>query len=142
MFTACSFTRNCAMALGKQMIRILEEGDRMYLNCFGQSSYSIYSEMVSHNYIPDNVPLDAKFILEQFTNLSSSQAQISHTDNFVVSNCDLPKSKLVEPNEAKQSSNEAIQMPNEAKKRPTRQIKFQRGKSNVRRGKSNAQRGT
>ena len=47
--------------------RILEKGDRMYLNAL-DTQVIRYSEMISHrislNYLPDNVSLDAKFILE------------------------------------------------------------------------------
>ena len=35
----------------------------MYLNAL-DNQINLYSEMISLNYLPDNVPLDAKFILE------------------------------------------------------------------------------
>ena len=45
--------------------RILEEGDRV----------NPYSEMISLNYLPDNVPFDAKFILESNSSRSSISSQ-------------------------------------------------------------------
>ena len=42
--------------------RILEEVHRMYLNALDNQA-NLYSEMISLNYLPDDVPLDAKFIL-------------------------------------------------------------------------------
>ena len=77
--------------------RILEEVHRMYLNAL-DNQVNLYSEMISLNYLPDNVPLDAGEVyprIKQFTNFNfkpgSEQGTNSNTDNFVVSNCDLPK---------------------------------------------------
>ena len=43
--------------------RILEEGDRMYVNAL-DNQINLYSEMILLNYLPDNVPFGVKFILE------------------------------------------------------------------------------
>ena len=58
--------------------RILEEGDRMYLNA------------LDNQVIPDNVPLDAKFTV--FSNQTVHRLQVdkpsrnSNTDNWCLSN--------------------------------------------------------
>ena len=44
----------------------------MYSNAL-DNQINLYSEIISLNYLPDNVPLDAKFILES----NSSRASIS-----------------------------------------------------------------
>ena len=56
-----------------------------------------YLEIMSHNYLPDNVSLDVKFILESNSSRtsSSSQAQTQTPIIFVVSNFDLPKVKVL-----------------------------------------------
>ena len=60
--------------------RILEEVHRMYLNAL-DSQANLYSEMISLNYLPDNVPLDAKFILESNSSRTMKIADISNLKN-------------------------------------------------------------
>ena len=69
--------------------RILEEGDRMYLNALDNQVIP-YSDMISLNYLPNNVPLDAKFTV--FSNQTVHRLQVdkasrnSNTDNWCLSN--------------------------------------------------------
>ena len=93
----------------------------MYLNALDNQVIPD-SEMISLNYLPDNVPLDAKFLLESNSSRTSSSSQTQTQTPVVVTTYDLPK--VVEPNEAKQTANAL------------------RGKTNTLRGKSTAQRGT
>ena len=81
------------------------------------------SQIVSLNYLPDNVPLDAKFILESnFTNFKLKPGTNSNADNFVVSNYDLPKGGGAE--RAKTNSQRGnINCPTKQIKRSARQIK-------------------
>lgn len=74
------------------------------------------SEMISLNYLPDNVPLDSKFIIESNSSQASSSSQSQTQTPIVVLNCNLPK--VVEPSEANQLLNEVNQMPNEVNQMP------------------------
>ena len=57
--TMCSFTSSLWHSQTND--RILEEGDRMYMNALDNQVIP-YSEMILLNYLPDDVPLDSKFI--------------------------------------------------------------------------------
>ena len=53
--------------------RILE-GDRMYLSALNNQVVP-YSDMISLNCLPDDIPLDAKFVLESNSSRTSSSSQ-------------------------------------------------------------------
>ena len=71
--------------------RILEEGDGIYLNAL-DNQVNLYSEMILLNYLPDNVPLDAKFTLESNslrTSISSQAPSQAQTQTPIILWCKL-----------------------------------------------------
>ena len=91
--------------------RILEDEERMYLNALNIQVVPD-SEMISLNYLPDNVPLDAKF-----TSLTSRSSQV--------------QTQVVElvTKQNERPTRQTKEIPNEARQKP-----LQRGKSNAQRG--------
>ena len=103
--------------------RILEDEERMYLNALNIQVVPD-SEMISLNYLPDNVPLDAKF-----TSLTSRSSQV--------------QTQVVEPvtKQNERPTRQTKEIPNEARQKPlqrgktkalaTRQIKRSTGHAKV-----------
>ena len=90
----------------------IEEGDSMYLNALDNEATVFQIQRWYHffyMYLPDNVPLDVKFILESNSSRTSSEARhklkILWCQIVIYPNS---KGKVVEPNKAKQTPNEAI----------------------------------
>ena len=70
----------------------------MYLNALDNQVVP-YSEMISLNYLPDNVPLDVKFLLESYSSRTSSSSQ-AQTQTPIILWCQIviyPKAKRWSP---------------------------------------------
>ena len=106
----------------------------MYLNVLDNQVIP-YLE-ISLYYLSD-VLLAAKFNLES----NSSRISSLSLSSFVVSNCDLPKGKVVEPNEVKQIPTRQYKCPTRQNKRPTRQMKSPSRKIKCSTGHLKCQRG-
>ena len=83
--------------------RILEEGDGIYLNAL-DNQVNLYSEMILLNYLPDNVPLDAKFTVESNslrTSISSQAPSQAQTQTPIILWCQLRSTQRHTKNFAK-----------------------------------------